>query len=46
MKNKFGSEAAANAAGYSRTPTYNGGYRSADIFTRGRMNTDEEVFNW
>lgn len=44
MKNKFGSEAAANAAGYSRTPTYNGGYRSADIFTRGRMNTDEEVF--
>jgi hypothetical protein len=43
MKNKFGSEAAANAAGYSRTPTYSGGYRAADIFTRGRMATDEEV---
>jgi len=44
MKNKFGSEDAAQKSGYSRTPSYNGGYRSADIYTRGRFANDEEVF--
>jgi hypothetical protein len=43
MKQRFGSEAEANKAGYRRTPTFEGGYRQADVFTKSTLATDEQI---